>query len=144
MECKLLMLCHTSLNNSIERAFGVLKKHFLIIENLAEPHYGLQWQKGIIFICCILHNYLIRIDLGDTILAQVDDKVEEEAYKGHHRNGENNEETTHREIIRDAIEVEMWINYVKWLWMVRVTGWCLIAYFFNMNHQVATHVAKFF
>ena len=54
---ELFNLRHASLRNAIERAFGVLKKHFPIIGSSTEPHYGLETQKKIISVCCILHNY---------------------------------------------------------------------------------------
>ena len=63
--------------------------------------------------CCIFYNYLISVDLDDALLAQVNNRLEDEAHEEHHRSEENNEETTKGEIIRDAIAAEMWVNYVE-------------------------------
>ena len=43
-----------------------------------EPHYGLETQKEINFDRRILHNYLIGVDLDDTMLALVDNKLRDE------------------------------------------------------------------
>ena len=39
--CELFNLHHASLQNAIERAFGVSKKRFPIVGSSTEPHYGL-------------------------------------------------------------------------------------------------------
>ncbi|XP_039134177.1 uncharacterized protein LOC120271560 [Dioscorea cayenensis subsp. rotundata] len=110
---ELFNLRHASLRNSIERAFGVVKKRFPIIGSSTEPHYGLETQKEIIFACCILHNYLMGVDPDDILIAQVDNELSDEVQDEHDGTGENSEETIAGEIIRDAIAVEMWTNYVE-------------------------------
>ncbi|XP_039134372.1 putative nuclease HARBI1 [Dioscorea cayenensis subsp. rotundata] len=110
---ELFNLRHASLRNSIERAFGVVKKRFSIIGSSTEPHYGLETQKEIIFACCILHNYLMGVDPDDILIAQVDNELSDEVQDEHDGTGENSEETIAGEIIRDAIAVEMYTNYVE-------------------------------
>ncbi|XP_009775885.1 uncharacterized protein [Nicotiana sylvestris] len=73
--CELFNLRHASLRNTIERAFGVLKKRFPIISSSTKPSYGVETQKLIIFACCILHNYLRGADPNNELLAQVDAKL---------------------------------------------------------------------
>ena len=110
---ELFNLRHASLRNAIERAFGVLKKCFLIIGSSTEPHYGLETQKEIISACCILHNYLMGVDPDETILAQVDNELKDASQEEHHASGENNEETIQGEIIRNTISAEMWVNCIE-------------------------------
>ena len=62
---------------------------------------------------CILHNYLMGIDPDDTILAQVDNELRDEAGEECHVSGENNEETIREGIIRDAIAAETWLNCIE-------------------------------
>ena len=57
---ELFNLRHASLRNSIERAFGVLKKRFPIIRSSTEPFYSCEMQSNIFLACCILHNFLLR------------------------------------------------------------------------------------
>ena len=71
---ELFNLRHASLRNAIERAFGVLKKRFSILANSTEPTYGIKTQSLIIGCCCIIHNYLMGMDLDEeerNLLAQV-------------------------------------------------------------------------
>ncbi|XP_039135853.1 putative nuclease HARBI1 [Dioscorea cayenensis subsp. rotundata] len=110
---ELFNLRHASLRCAIERAFGVLKKRFPIVGSSTEPHYGLETHKEIIFACCILHNYLMGVDPDETLIAQVDDELRDVAGEEHRASGENNEETIQGEIIRDAIAMEMWQDYIE-------------------------------
>ena len=72
---ELFNLRHASLHNAIEKAFGVLKKRFLIIANTTELSYCVDTQNEIIFACCILHNYLMGVDLDESLIAKVDEEV---------------------------------------------------------------------
>ena len=85
---ELFNLRHALLWNAVERAFGVLQKCFPIIGSSTEPHYCLKALKEIIFACCISHNYLLCVDPNDVILAQVDNKLGDEAQEEHHGSGE--------------------------------------------------------
>ena len=72
---ELFNLRHASLRNAIEKAFGVLKKRFLIIANTTELSYCVDTQNKIILSCCILHNYLMGVDLDESLIAEVDKEV---------------------------------------------------------------------
>ena len=69
---------HSSLQNVIERTFGVLKKRFPIIGSGIEPHYSLDTMTKIILACCILHNFLRGVDNDQTILDEVDRELIEQ------------------------------------------------------------------
>ena len=58
-----------------ERAFGVLKKRFPIIASTTEPNYCVDTQNEIILSYCILHNYLIGVDLDESLIAEIDEEV---------------------------------------------------------------------
>ncbi|KAL3528110.1 hypothetical protein ACH5RR_012766 [Cinchona calisaya] len=55
-------LCHASLQKTIERSFGVLKKRFEILGSGAEQYFDVDTRGDIVVACCILHNYLIGVD----------------------------------------------------------------------------------
>ena len=72
---ELFNLRHASLRNAIERAFSVLKKRVPIIASTIEPSYCVDTQNEIILSCCILHNYLMGVDLDESLIAEVDEEV---------------------------------------------------------------------
>ncbi|GJV72015.1 putative nuclease HARBI1 [Tanacetum coccineum] len=107
---ELFNLRHASLRNSIERAFGVLKKRFPIIRSTAEPFYSCETQSNIFLACCILHNFLLEED-RDT---ELEDEVAHELL-----NAPQDEETRAPrgiddggEEIRNSIANEMWNEYL--------------------------------
>ena len=111
---ELFNLRHASLRNAIEKAFGVLKKRFLIIANTTELSYCVDTQNEIIFACCILHNYLMGVDLDESLIAKVDEEV---LYSHRERVAstprEDDEDARQGNIIRDSIALAMWQNYVQ-------------------------------
>lgn len=72
---ELLNLWYASLRNEIETVFGVLKKRFPGLAISSQPTYGLKTQKLMILACCILHNFLMGVDLDKSIIAEVDEKL---------------------------------------------------------------------
>ena len=108
--CELFNLYNASLRNVIELVFGVLKKCFPIAGSSTELHLT---QKKIIFACYSLYNYLMDVDPNDTILTQVDNELRQEVQDKHQGSRDNNEETIQGKIIRDDIEVEIWITYTE-------------------------------
>ena len=110
---ELFNLQHVSLRNAIERAFGVLKKRFPIIASTIEPSYCVDTQNEIILACCILHNYLMGVDLDERLITEVDEEV-----LHFHRERvaptprEDDEDARQGDIIRDSIALAMWQNYV--------------------------------
>ena len=67
---------HASLRNAIERAFGVLKKRFLIIASTTEPTYSVNIQSDIVIACCILYNFLMGMDPDEKLISEVDKELE--------------------------------------------------------------------
>ncbi|XP_076952223.1 uncharacterized protein LOC143625891 [Bidens hawaiensis] len=103
---ELFNLQHASLRNSIERAFGVLKRRFPIIRSTTEPFYSCETQSQIFLACCILHNYLLEVDrdreLEDEVaqeLLNATQDVEDHAPNAMDDRGEQ---------IRESIANEMW------------------------------------
>ncbi|GJW35625.1 putative nuclease HARBI1 [Tanacetum coccineum] len=73
---ELFNLRRSSLRNSIERPFGILKKRFpIIIRSTTEPFYSCETQSDIFLTCCILHNFLLKEDrnkeLEDEVIHEV-------------------------------------------------------------------------
>ena len=110
----LFNLRHASIWDTIERAFSVLKKRFPIIANTTEPSYYVDTQNEIILACCILHNYLIGVDLDESLIAKVDEEVLH-SYREHAAltPREDDEDARQGDIIRDSIVLAMWQNYVQ-------------------------------
>jgi len=72
---ELFNLQHSSLRNVIERTFGVLKKRFLILGSGTEPHYDVDTMTKIVLACCILHNFLRRVDNYESLIEEVDHEL---------------------------------------------------------------------
>ena len=67
---ELFNLRHALLRNAIERAFGVLKKRFSIIESTTKPTYCVDTQNEIILSCYILNNYLMGVGPDESLIAE--------------------------------------------------------------------------
>lgn len=110
---ELFNLRHASLRNSIERAFGVLKKRFPIVRSMAEPFYSCKTQGHIFLACCILHNFLREEDHDLNIEEEV---IEETLHAPPERyvnaSRDTNEDTIEGERIRNAIANAMWADYL--------------------------------
>ncbi|XP_010999729.1 PREDICTED: uncharacterized protein LOC105107488 [Populus euphratica] len=61
---------HSSLRNTIQVSFDVLKTRFPIL-NVA-PQYGFHVQRDIVIAACVLHNYIRREGKDDWLFANVD------------------------------------------------------------------------
>ncbi|XP_023732696.1 uncharacterized protein LOC111880503 [Lactuca sativa] len=110
---ELFNLCHVSLHNTIERAFGVLKRMFPIIQSTTEPFYSCETQSAIFFACCILHNFLLDEDRD----INLEDEVMQEILNGpqdqEHRNStEIDEGSSIAEQLTNSIANETWVNYL--------------------------------
>ncbi|KAJ9562935.1 hypothetical protein OSB04_008095 [Centaurea solstitialis] len=107
---ELFNLRHASLRNSIERAFGVLKRRFPIIRSTTEPFYSCETQSKIFLACCILHNFLLEVDrdreLEEEVIRETLNATQDE---DHHvpRAMDNRGEQ-----IRESIANEMWSQYL--------------------------------
>ncbi|XP_076938393.1 uncharacterized protein LOC143606535 [Bidens hawaiensis] len=112
---ELFNLRHASIRNSIERAFGVLKKRFPIIRSTAEPFYSCKTQSAISLACCMLHIFLLEEDhdkdLEDEVIREVLNGTED---KEHHNVRDTHEGSTGVDRLRNSIANEMWTNYLMY------------------------------
>lgn len=112
---ELFNLRHASLRNTIERAFGVLKRRFPIIASATEPNYGIQTQKEIILACCILHNYLWSVDPDVSDFSEVQEELDNATattiIEPNYNDPDDTEDAHRGEMLRDMIAVGMWQNY---------------------------------
>ncbi|XLS50889.1 hypothetical protein HN51_011566 [Arachis hypogaea] len=69
---------HSSSRNVIERCFRVLKKIFPIIDGDTEPNYSFETMRDIFLACCILHNFLMGVDVDQSIIDAVDRELLQE------------------------------------------------------------------
>ena len=104
---ELFNLRHASLQNAIERIFGVLKRQFQIL--LLAPEYDLEIQAKIPAALCAIHNFIKEHDLDEGDLEETRDFFDE------CRRDENEpfalgdpEETGS---MQDQIAEEMWLEY---------------------------------
>ena len=58
-EKELFNLRHSSLRVTVERAFGLLKRRFKILDD-ATPFFPFPTQVDIVCACCIIHNWVIQ------------------------------------------------------------------------------------
>lgn len=71
---ELFNLLHSSARNTIERAFGLLKKRWAIL--CTACFYDVKTQVRIINTCCILYNFIRDEMLEDDLLNDVDQELE--------------------------------------------------------------------
>ena len=105
---------HSSLRNVIERTFGVLKKRFPIISGMTKPFFPDDIVTKIILACCILHNYLMGVDLNERLIAKVDQEISNGDIHNEARNNTNDSDADARRgaILRTSIATRMWNDYV--------------------------------
>lgn len=110
---ELFNLRHASLRNTIERAFGVLKRRFPIIRSTTEPFYSCETQSAIFLACCILHNFLLDedrdINLEDEVMQEILNGPQEQDRRNSTETDEGNRMA---EQLRNSIANEMWANYL--------------------------------
>ena len=73
-EWELFNLWHSSLRTTIERGFGVLKKHFIVLD--AEPFWSFETQVRVVLACCVIHNHIMGVDPTGYIMEAVMNQVE--------------------------------------------------------------------
>lgn len=110
---ELFNLRHASLRNTIERAFGVLKRRFPIIRSTTEPFYSCETQSAIFLACCILHNFLLDeyrdINFEDEVMREILNGPQEQYRRNSTKTNEGNSSA---EQLRNSIANEMWANYL--------------------------------
>lgn len=72
---ELFNLRHSLLHFVMEKTFGVLKKRFPIIAGVAEPFFSFETMRHIIIACCVLHNFLMEVDIDEQMIAEVDQEL---------------------------------------------------------------------
>ena len=65
-EHELFNLHHSSLRTTIERGFGVLKKHFRVLD--AKQFWSFETQVEVVLVCCVIYNHIMGIDPIDYIM----------------------------------------------------------------------------
>lgn len=110
---ELFNLRHSSARNTIERAFGLLKKRWAIL--CTASFFDVKTQVRIINACCIIHNFLRDEMPDDQLLDEVDrdlenaSEVEDEDVDDEHiRIVKVTQECT---TFRDALAMEMFAEY---------------------------------
>jgi len=106
---ELFNLRHSSLRISVERAFGVLKKRFCLLD--AEPFWEFDVQVKVVLVCCVLHNFLRGIDPNDQIMKEVDREFSRDIQRPQLSRREEREENLAWKTKRDAIANAMWHDY---------------------------------
>ena len=68
----------------------------------------------IILACCILHNYLMGVDLDERLIAKVDQEISNGDIHNEARNNTNDSDADARRgaILRISIATRMWNDYV--------------------------------
>ncbi|XP_077239768.1 uncharacterized protein LOC143880681 [Tasmannia lanceolata] len=110
---------HSSCRNIIERTFGVLKKHFNILNE--EPMYNFDKQIDIFLACCCIHNHIRQFMPNDSIVEAVDnflaaqllvEAVEDEDIP---RDPPQSRDDVKRagEEIRNTITTQMWNDFSR-------------------------------
>lgn len=115
---ELFNLRHSSLRNSIERIFGVLKKRFPILKQQLEYEYILQGQ--LVTALCCLHNFIRQegdgkdeFDLaGDEDLMETRQDRDEVQVSPVHKDITEKEKRQAKSF-RDKLAEDMWIQYMK-------------------------------
>lgn len=120
---ELFNLRHAQLRNVIERAFGVLRRRFRILNTAPEYHLNIQSQ--LILVLCALHNFIRHRANGedDEFYRELDlplgggDQDGEEAISGGSEESQlsaNRLDTREMILDRDQRATKMWIDYVNY------------------------------
>ena len=112
---ELFNLRHVCLRNTIERSFGVLKKHFPIIASGTKAKYDVNTLSEIVIACCILHNYLMGVDPDEQLISEVDRELmtNQLAHEFGSTYIARSEDGRRGDMIREVISTEMWHDYTS-------------------------------
>ncbi|XP_028204632.1 putative nuclease HARBI1 isoform X2 [Glycine soja] len=102
---------HASLRNVIERCFGVLKKRFPILSTGTEPFYSFEVMTDIVLACCILHNFLMGVDVDETLIAEVDRELLQQEIDRSQPQQQRDDDYRLGTILRDDVAIRMWNVY---------------------------------
>jgi len=89
-----------------------MKKCFPIITRGTEPHCELHTMTSIILACCILHNFLRRMDNDDSLIQKVDRELLQQDIQvsTYQVRDDDHKLGSH---IRNTIANKMWQDYVS-------------------------------
>ncbi|KAH9181253.1 hypothetical protein AeNC1_016772 [Aphanomyces euteiches] len=109
---ELFNIRHAQLRNVIERAFGVLKKRFLVLRTAQE--YALETHVKLVHALCRIHNF-IRREWGEDLVCQEYDAHVRYSSRQTKRVGHYRESSAYAlaKIQRDQIAHAMWSQYVE-------------------------------
>lgn len=116
---ELFNLRHASLQNVIERAFGVLKRRFKIIRSA--PEYFYETQMALVYALCALNNFIHQESKG---VDELEMEVEEQDFLADGTSGVDVErsivateihDNQAMSALREKLATQMWMNYRHYL-----------------------------
>ncbi|KAK5832757.1 hypothetical protein PVK06_016560 [Gossypium arboreum] len=107
---ELFNLCHSSLQITIERVLGILKKRFCVLD--AEPFWNFQTQVDIVLACCIINNHIMGVDPSDLLNQGLYEEPESDLIIPNLMEQEEREEVREWFAKRDEIAQTMWTDYM--------------------------------
>ena len=111
-EQELFNLRHCSLRTTIERGFGVLKKHFRVLD--AEPFWSFETQVKVVLTCCVVHNHIMGVEPNDHIMEDAMNQVESsDPQRETQSRRESMEDSRLWNAKRDEICQAMWSDYTR-------------------------------
>ncbi|MQL99916.1 hypothetical protein Taro_032646, partial [Colocasia esculenta] len=106
----LFNLRHSSLRTTIERAFGLLRRHFRIINET--PCLPFPTQVEIVLVCnYILYNFILGLNTNDEFLNEITIKESTQLISRRKTRREEREDNAMWASIRDRIANEIWNDY---------------------------------
>jgi hypothetical protein len=106
---ELFNLCHASLRNVIEGAFGKLKRRFRIIRN--EIEFGIEIQGHIVLATCCLHNFIKASEGEDNAFFEEADNLPFEHTQEDFFHGNQPGDQAAVVAMRDQLAINMWEEY---------------------------------
>ena len=107
---ELFNLRHSSLRTTIERGFGVLKKHFRVLD--VEPFWSFETQVKVVLACCVVHNHIMGVEPNDHIMEDAMNEVESsDPQRETQSRRESIEDSRLWNAKRDEICQAMWSDY---------------------------------
>ncbi|GMI78270.1 hypothetical protein like AT5G41980 [Hibiscus trionum] len=104
-------LRHSSLRTTVERVFGILKKHFRVLD--AEPFWDFQTQVDIVLACTIIHNHIMGVDPNYLINEDLYEEPESHLITSTLTQREEREEAREWATKRDEIAQTTWSDYIN-------------------------------
>ena len=107
---ELFNLRHSSLQTTVERVFGILKKRFRVLD--AEPFWDFQTQVDIVLACCIIHNHIMGVDPNDSINQGSVEEDESSRIRASFIERKERQKTREWTTKRDEISQAMWNDFM--------------------------------